>query len=154
MFFETGGGLMPALDESGNNVSVQVFNRLGSLFYIESEGTIEQKVVLKDIAISQDKNGLSVIATLSNIGNVDVTAKGVFNILDTAGQVYARGAFKDVYTLAGDQAPLRGSADASSLKPGAYDFMITLDFEQGGSFLQEASFNVAADGSVSDITLK
>lgn len=149
IFFETGGEDIEKINEEGTIVRIKVLNRLGSLFYVEPEGTIQKAAKLKDISLMHKLNNLIVTAEFINAGNTDITAKGTFNIIDTDGFVYARGAFEEVYTLPGDKAALRSVATATNLKSGAYDIIITLDFQSGGTLVQESKFDVSANGAIS-----
>jgi len=149
MFFETGGEDIETPNEEGTTVRIKVLNRLGALFYIEPEGTIKKAAELKNLGLIHKLNDLIVSADLVNSGNTDITAGGTFNIIDKEGFVYARGAFDEVYTLPGDKAALRSVAASTSLKPGTYDILITLDFQNGGTLVHESQFDISADGAIS-----
>ncbi len=154
MFFETGGGMMEQLDESGNRVAVKVLNRLGALFYIEPEGTIERRGELDKMEAGHRLNDFILSADFVNTGNTDITAQGTLNIFDADGYVYGRAEFEEGYTRPGEKATLRAVASSLDLKPGAYDLIVTLEYEQGGVLTKEASFTFNADGTVSPLTLK
>lgn len=154
MFFETGGGEMPAVDEKGNNVMVKVLNRLGALFYIEPEGTIQKTAEIKNLAATEKLNNLVVAADFVNTGNTDITAKGTFDVIDSYGMVFARGVFDEVYTLAHDKASLESTAKSVDLKAGDYDLLLTIEFENGGNIIKEASFNVSASGVLGPLKIK
>jgi len=154
MFFETGGGELEKLDEQGNTMTVKVLNRLGALFYVEPEGTIQKTAELEGLEISQNLNRLKVSAHLVNTGNTDVAANGTFNIMDFQGYVYARGAFEDVYTLPKDKVTLNATVPSTNLKAGDYDMLITLDFQNGGNLIKEAKFSVESSGAVNSIIMK
>ncbi|MFA5039548.1 MAG: hypothetical protein WC732_07715 [Candidatus Omnitrophota bacterium] len=154
MFFETAGGDIEQDTPEGTTAFIKVLNRVGALFYVEAEGTVEKKAELRNIRINQKLNDFIVSAEFANTGNTDITAQGTFDVLDASGVVYARGAFQEVYTLAGDKASLQASAFSVNLQPGPYDILMTLDFQNGGSLIQEANFTVGARGEVQDIRLK
>lgn len=154
MFFEVGSGNMPAMDPQGNNVMVKVYNRLGALFYISPEGTVVPKAEINKLDLSHNKNNFVVAADFINKGNTDLAGKGTFNVFDAEGYVFLRGTFDDFYTLPGDKAILRASAPSANLKVGAYDVLVTLEYETGGNLAQEATFQVGADESISSVTLK
>jgi P pilus assembly chaperone PapD len=154
MFFETGGGEMEKLDEQGNTMTVKVLNRLGALFYVEPQGTIQKTAELKNLEISQNLNRFNVSAQLINTGNTDIAASGTFNVMDAQGYVYARGEFEDVYTLPKDKALIKAQVPATNLKAGDYDILITLDFQNGGNLIKEAKFSVEPSGAVTSIIMK
>ena len=93
-------------------------------------------------------------ADFLNTGTADIKVKGSLDVLDEAGYVYARGAFDEAYTLPKDKAFLQSKVSSVSLKPGPYDMIMTLEFENGGTLVKEILFTVSADGSISSITPK
>ncbi|MFH0877077.1 MAG: hypothetical protein V1863_02500 [Candidatus Omnitrophota bacterium] len=153
MFFETGGGAIEQPDEQGVNVAIQVLNRLGALFYVEPQGTIDKIAAIKGLDISEKLNDLTVTADFLNTGNTDITASGTFDVIDQEGFVYARGLFEEVYTLGGDKAKLQAKASSVNLRSGDYDLLMTLEFQNGGSLIQEAHFSVSGD-SITSIKIK
>lgn len=154
MFFETGGGDIEEVNDQGNAMTVKVYNRLGALFYVEPEGTIKKTAELKKISLNEKLNDFIVTADFVNSGNTDITASGTFNVIDKDGYVYARGEFDEVYTLPGDKATLNSAVQSTHLKTGKYDMVVTLDFQNGGTLVQEANFSVSPDGAISEVTLK
>ena len=148
MFFETGGGTIEQANEKGESVSVKVYNRLGALFYVEPQGTVKKSGEIKNIKVDQKLNDLTVELDFLNTGNTDITAKGTFNVIDQEGYVYARGEFDPVYTFPDGKAFLRGVANSVSLKSKDYDLVVTLEFENGGSLVREASFRVSSNGVI------
>jgi P pilus assembly chaperone PapD len=154
MFFETGSGDAPMTDAEGNEILVKILNRLGALFYVEPAGTIQKTASLDGLSVEHNRNDLSVSGIFNNTGNADIAAEGTFNVLDAEGYVYARGSFEEFYTLPQDKAPISAVASSVDLKPGRYDILISLEYQSGGAFVQEASFRVGDDGSVSELTVK
>jgi len=154
LFFETGGGEMEKLDESGNVAIVKVLNRLGALFYVEPENSINKSSEIKKIDISQNLNKLTVVVDLLNTGNTDITTRGTFNVMDPQGYVYARGEFGEVFTLPNNNAQLRSVAPMTSLKAGNYDLLINLDYENGGVLIVEANFTVEPSGAIASLQMK
>lgn len=122
LFFETAIG--EGQDEQG--LKVLILGRLGSLFYVRAEGALNKEAVLKDITIKEQKEGFQLSALFKNIGNVDITASGNFNLIDKAGMVFARGEFNQAYTFPQDEVLLKTSWD-KSVTPGIYDLIITMD---------------------------
>lgn len=132
LFFET---MLPKpIVEEG--VGVAVAARLGSLFYVEPEGTIKREIKINDFSVERPQEDLPLMINISfkNSGNVDITATGTFDLIDKTGMVYARGKFNDAFTFPGDNAQLKGYWKEPII-PGKYDLIITLDL---GKALQEA----------------
>lgn len=107
-------------------VSINLALRVASLFYIEPKGTIKRLVAINDIKIEKKKDGFYITADFTNTGNVDITAKSNFFIIDQQGMVYARGDFNDVYTFPADAAILKSSWK-ETIPRGKYDLILTLD---------------------------
>lgn len=110
--------------------------RIGTLFYIEPEGTIKRWAEVKNLALENRKEGkaLGVKLDFSNTGNVDITCKATFHLMDKRGMVAGRGEFNDTYTLPKDEAKLTG-VWKQPLSKGKYDLIITADI---GKSLEEA----------------
>jgi len=154
MFFETGGGDVETVNEEGNTVSVKVLNRLGALFYIEPEKTIQKTAEIRNLSLMTKLNNLILTADFLNTGNTDITASGSLNVIDDQGFVYARGTVDEIYTLPQDKAGISSTAQSVNLKPGEYDLLLTLEFQNEGTLVQEAQFRVSGDGSISSLTVK
>lgn len=122
LFFETIIG--ETKDEQGLNVLI--LGRIGALFYVQPEGTVKKEAILKDIAIKEEEEGFKVTAIFKNIGNVDITAAGNFNLIDKNGLVFARGEFNEAYTLPQDEVFLQAVWE-KKVELGIYDLVITLD---------------------------
>lgn len=122
---------------SEEGVGFGVVVRMGSLFYIEPEGTINRKISLDNFSVEKKSRNLplTVSLNLTNSGNVDITASGTFHIIDNTGMVFARGEFNEVYTFPADKAVLKGEWK-EPLPAGKYDLVITLDL---GKALEEAN---------------
>jgi hypothetical protein len=87
---------------------------------------------------------------------VDVTAGGIYNIINKKGEVYARGQFKDVYTLPQDKANLTAKWK-DEIPQGQYDLIITLDLGKaleemgvgrGPIMAREAQIEIGGNGEV------
>jgi hypothetical protein len=142
---------------SGVNLAI----RIGTLFYVEAEGTIERRAELKNLSVSADGKDkpLSISVDLLNAGNVDITAGGTFNIIDKQGSVYARGEFNEVGTFSGDVAKLTSSW-TKPLPEGIYDLILTINLgktievKRPGTIpviTQEAEIVIDAQGKVISI---
>ncbi len=107
---------------------LSVVIRIGTLFYIEPEGTIKRWAEVKNLTLEnrrKDKS-LGVKLDFSNTGNVDIICKGTFHLMDKLGMVAARGEFNDVYSLPQDNAKLT-AVWKELLSKGKYDLIITAD---------------------------
>jgi len=110
--------------------------RIGTLFYIEPEGTIKRWAEVKGLTLENRRkdNALGISLDFNNIGNVDITCKGTFHLMDKSGMVAARGEFNDIYSLPGEKAKLTAVWPEALLK-GKYDLIVTVDI---GKSLEEA----------------
>lgn len=154
MFFETGGGEMEGVNPSGEQIMVKVLNRLGALFYVEPEGTIQKSAELENLSLTQNLNDFNVSVQLKNTGNTDITAQGTFNVIDKEGFVYLRGEFEEVYTLPGDKAVLKSIVGSENLKSGDYDILLTIEFQNGGALVREAGFSVSPSAQITGISFR
>jgi hypothetical protein len=154
MFFETSLGEME--DEQG--VSVNVMGRLGALFTIEPEGTINREASLRNLSIkgslyseAGSDEELTIQLELENIGNVDIASEGTFYIMDKQGLIVARGELDVSYTLPGDKAILSSlvsKTSPSQVPAGEYDLIITVDLG-GIPKVLEIKLNVDPSGKIS-----
>jgi hypothetical protein len=159
MFFETlfEPPAQLAYTEEEIRTSATLAVRIGTLFYIEAEGTVERQAGLRNLSVSRDKEdkSLSISLDLQNTGNADIAAGGTFNIIDGQGRVYARGEFNDVGTLPGDSAILT-SKWGESLPRGIYDLILTINLGKRAEgsvgrvpvITREAQIEIGADGRV------
>jgi hypothetical protein len=158
LFFET--ILTKPMPEGGVGVSVAV--RLGSLFYIEPEGTIKREISIDNLSLerSSESEPLIVNLSLKNTGNTDITAYGNFDLMDKTGMVYARGKFDEAYTFPGDKAALKGEW-REPISAGKYDLIITLDLGKaleeaemgrGPIIVKEADVEIGSSGEVLSVS--
>jgi hypothetical protein len=145
MFFETALGRQ----QQSEGVAVNVLGRIGSLFYIEPQGTINKACVISNLALNK---GLSqarfeLNADFANTGNVDITATGNYYMIDKKGIVYARGEFNEIYTFPYDKAKLKATWN-EALPSGTYDIVITLNLGGRSSLVKEAQVKVDAYGEI------
>ncbi|MCM8782964.1 MAG: hypothetical protein NC909_01005 [Candidatus Omnitrophica bacterium] len=129
LFFETLLG-KPDLKEG---VGLNIIVRVGTLFYVEPEGTIRRKADIENFSVETEKDKLKISLDLKNSGNVDLTARGTFHIIDQQGRIYARGEFNEVYIFPQDTARMIALWQ-ENIPEGKYDLVITLDL---GKALQE-----------------
>ncbi|MDD5291880.1 MAG: hypothetical protein PHY46_01670 [Candidatus Omnitrophica bacterium] len=144
LFFEAQGGT--AVDSS-TGASVKVYNRIASLFYIEPDGTVEVKAQVSGVNVINSRDGFQIKADFENTGNVDITSKGIFDIIDEEGIVFARGEFNEVYTLPQDKAKISAQSSGAGLMAGKYDLILTFDL--GADILvKEYSIEVSSSGAI------
>lgn len=131
LFFESLLG-KPELKE---NAALGVVVRIGALFYIEPDGSIERLAEVSNFSVQTLKDKpLQINLDFKNTGNVDITCKGTFHIMDKQGMVVARGNFNDSYTFPGEIAKLN-AAWKYAIPKGKYDLIMTFDI---GKALEEA----------------
>jgi len=145
IFFESGLGTA----QTPEGVSVAVAGRLGSLIYLGVEGTVNKLAAVESLTISRkDKNSPAQINFIFvNTGNIDITAKGTYNIIDDKGMVYARGQVPDIYTTQGNEVNVNANF-SSDLPSGNYDFILTLDLGADSSITEERRIQVKDSGLV------
>ncbi|MFC1646411.1 hypothetical protein ACFL2Y_04465 [Candidatus Omnitrophota bacterium] len=144
LFFEVGAGDM--WDEV-KGVMVKVYNRLGSLFYIEPEGTIIREAHVTDFKMKGSPEGFEAEAVFHNIGNVDIDTKGTLDIIDEEGFVFSRASFNQVYTMQQDKAKLLVRVKDANFSRGRYDVILTFDLN-GGILVKEYQIEVSGSGSI------
>jgi hypothetical protein len=147
LFFEVLAG--GAWDDA-KGVMVKVYNRLGSLFYIEPEGAIERKAEVTDFKIQLLPEGYKVEAVFQNTGNVDITAKSTLDIIDAEGFVFSRASFPDIYTMPQDKANMSIADFSTNFSKGIYDAILTIDLD-GEILVKEYQIEVSDTGSITDI---
>jgi hypothetical protein len=156
LFFES--MMSPSEEKSDATVVVPVAVSVGSLFYVEVKDTIVRKAELENLSMkkTEDTKVLDISLDFKNAGNVDITASGNYNIIDSRGVIYARGLFSNVYTLPGDIAKLQATWK-EPIPKGEYDFVITLDLGKaleelgmgrGPVIVKEAAIEVGEQGEV------
>lgn len=144
LFFEVGAG---EIWDEPKGVMVNVYNRLGSLFYIEPEGTIIREANVSDFQISSSTEGYEAEVLFQNIGNVDITGQGNLDIIDAEGFVFARGRFPDVYTMPQDKAKLSLKDSSVNFAKGVYDAILTFDLD-GNIVVKEYQIEVSDSGQI------
>lgn len=121
-------------------VSVNLAVRVASLFYIEPKGSIERKVEISGFKIQKADGKFYATVDLKNSGNVDITSRANFFIIDDKGVAFARGEFNEVYTFPNDSVVMTSSWK-EPLPKGKYDFILTMDISKP---LREAGLPEAA----------
>ncbi len=140
LFFETVIGNMP--NEDG--VSVDVAGRIGSLFVVETKGTVKRdgEIVSLEIAPPEGNKPMEIHTQFKNNGNVHISLEGSFLILDEAGQVRARGELSKLYTFPG-QAVEGTSKWVGRLPAGNYTVIATYNLGKGKSLVEERTLAIA-----------
>lgn len=137
-------------------VSVNLAVRVASLFYIEPKGTIKREARIDELKIAKKEDKFYITVSFTNIGNVDITTKANFFIIDEKGMAYARGEFNDVYTFPGNTAVLTSSWK-ERIPRGKYDLILTVDMgkalREAGlgevpAITKEAQIEIGGDGEV------
>lgn len=138
-------------------VGIDVALRLGLLFYVEAEGTVNREAELSNFSVDKSGEGLEIAVDFKNTGNVDIMPGCTFDIMDAQSSVYARGKFDDVYTFPGDKSRI-SSIWKEPLPNGRYDLILTLDLgkaaeemgvgSRGPVVLKEAEIEIGAGGQL------
>lgn len=145
---------------SKDTASLGVMVRMGALFYIEPEGTIIRSAEVSNFSVERTKDkSLAMSLDLKNTGNVDITCKGTFHIIDKQGLVLARAEFNDTYTFAAETAKLAG-VWKDPLPKGKYDLVFTLDIGKaleelnlgrGPVITKETEIEIGEDGKIEKV---
>ncbi len=139
LFFEAILGV--AKDEEGVNVLVS--GRIGSLFYLEAAGSTVREGRVKEVTLDppQGNRPLEIKTVFENTGDTDITVGGNFLVMDTDGQIHARGDLNRIYTFPGTTEP--GSTQwVGRLSSGAYQVLLTYDLGKGKSLVEEKSLTI------------
>jgi hypothetical protein len=163
LFFETSLGEQPRPGyEEESGVTVQVMGRIGSLFYIEPQGTIDREVKFSNLEAQRSSNSvpLKVSLDLENVGNTDITTAATFHIMDEEGVIYARSEFNPTYTFGGAKAKLVGNWK-DPIPRGKYNLVLTIDIGKaleeeelgrGPIIVKEAQIEIGENGEVIRVT--
>ncbi len=138
IFFETDMGVQ---EVKGMNVKVK--GRVGSLVYVESEGHVNRLGDVTDLKVTLPNKAepLKIEVSFANKGNVDVTAKGTFHIIDQTGNIFVRDKLEEMYTLPGDQIKSVTSW-SGNLEKGEYDLILTYDLGNNQSITKETKLSI------------
>lgn len=147
MFFQSDLGQ----GDGGDGVSVSVVGRIGSLFYVDIEGTANRVAEIDNIRIENFSNNFLFQANFMNKGNTYINAKGSVVVLDQDNMVKIRQEINNIYTLPTDTALIDASV-AEGLPQGKYLLVLTLDIEQEKTpWVREVGFEIDSMGSVRNI---
>lgn len=158
LFFEsTMGGAKPQ-DTIDAMAVVPVAIRVGTLFYIEIEGTQRPSIELSKFSVERADSSepLKVQLDFENTGNIDLTCGGTYDIMDNKNMVYARGEFGNIYTMPKDKASFTAQWK-DAIPKGSYDIIVTLDLgkaweelgiKKGPVLVKEARLEIGDKGEV------
>jgi len=150
MFFQTALG---KVQQEEQGVAVNVVGRIGSLFYVDIEGTIEREARIENVQIENSPDRFLFQTDFINVGNTYINAKGSIVVLDSNNMVKIRHEVNNIYTLPQDSARLSASV-AEGLPQGKYLLVLTLNFEQESTpWVKEIDFEVDAAGNVTNIVV-
>jgi len=158
LFFESIMGETKPEDTIGATAVVPVAIRVGTLFYIETEGGIHPDIELGKFKVERQDNTepFTIDLAFENTGNIDLTCGGTYNLMDDQNMVYARGELSTVYTMPKDKADFVAKWK-ESIPKGSYDLVITLDLgkaweefgvKKGPVLVKEARVEIGANGEV------
>ena len=124
LFFES---MLGAAAKNEQGVTVQYTGRLGSLFEIESAGSVERAGAISRFTLGRpdEDRPLSLSYTFNNTGNVAIRPKAYFNITDGTGRYFGRGEFKPLYTFPG-RSGSTATEWTGALAPGEYTVLLTV----------------------------
>ncbi|MDD5005939.1 MAG: hypothetical protein PHS93_05500 [Candidatus Omnitrophica bacterium] len=151
LFFEVSSGT--TWDEK-KGVMVHVYNRVGSLFHVEPDGTSKKEGRISDFSIKTSKGNIEATAVFQNVGNVEITGRATFDVIDEEGVVFARGEFKEFYTMPDDKAELYARCPLDpklhQIPQGKYDVVLTLDLD-GMLLVKEYQIEVSDTGNITKV---
>jgi hypothetical protein len=132
LFFETSLG---AIEEPKEGVNVVILGRIGTLFFLEAEGSLKRAEIEN---LEAEENRIK--GEFANLGNVVLVAKGNFYIMDENGIVVDRGKIRDFYLFPGDKVSF--SIDIlENIGWGRYTLVASFDLEEGDILVREIDFS-------------
>jgi hypothetical protein len=157
LLFETVIG-EPKLKEAEMGAGIAFALRTASLFYIEVEGTVKSTFSLENLLVrtKPQEKILEISLDFKNTGNVDITAGGLYHIIDKDGLVYARGEFNDVYTFPQDSAKFT-AVWKGTIPQGKYNLVLSINIGKaqeevglgrGPVIVKEAEIEIGENGEV------
>lgn len=135
LFVEKGGGTIEG------RAGVEVIARVGSIFFIETESS-SRASEWKDVRVEAGALKGSVV----NQGNVILTPKGTYYILNSEGLVEARDRLETLYLPPGAEGEFV-IALPNNVAAGAYELILTYDMDGGTSRVLEATLDVSPSGA-------
>ena len=143
LFFETSPGVL----EEGQAV-LRIVQRIGCLFFLESHDKIK-RLEIGDISVVGDV----IQGSFTNSGNVILSPKGIFYVMDAAGLVVDRGTTSEIFLP--PQTSTDFSAEISSdLTQGEYLAVLTFELGDGDVEVREIKFLKKASGAIEVLEIK
>lgn len=141
LFFESTIATAASPDQAG--VSVRYAARLGSLFFVEVEGTVVRQASLENLMVTPPGSSgiLTIAGSLANQGNVPLKCTGTFHLMDSTGLIAGRGELPLQYLSSESEVPVQ-TQWAGSLAPGSYTAILTYDCEEGLIVVEEVPLTV------------
>jgi hypothetical protein len=140
MFFET-----DISDTSADNAEsgVKLKARLGALFSVEAKDSLVCEASVSGLNLNRESSVLKISGNFKNNGNSDIVPRITFDIIDSKGEVYARGKFSDIFTLPQDECRIEAETK-EHLREGNYILVITLNLGRGRPKVMEVPISVGA----------
>ena len=128
---------------------VRVAGRIGSIVYLEAAGLSRREVVLERFEASPPagQHPLRFVATVTNRGSVHATGEGIVNLLNAQGDFVGKQALPQIRVLPNDTRRVE-LAWPSSLAPGRYSAVLTVDFRMAEPLVGEADVTIIAAAEV------
>ena len=127
---------------------VKIVTRLGTLFFIETDWRNKSADVQNIKATAKGLEG-----SFSNKGNIFLTLKGSFYVLNSDGMVEDRGETNKLYLTPGAEGTFKFDF-SDTLAAGTYTAVITFDLKEGTSVVREVDFEKSTDGQVEVIAVR
>lgn len=144
MFFETSLGSM----EKAEGVNVVILGRVGTLFFLETEDSVKEAEI-ENVRVSDT----TIKGDFLNKGNVVITSKGSFYIMDSKGMVLDRGKLADFYLFPEDKGEFRLKI-RKDIPPGRYTIVCSFDLGEGDILVRELDILKESLGSVRILSIR
>jgi len=129
--------------EGERDITVGFAARLGTIVYLETEGSSVKEGEIEGISIRPPSANTPFLLkfTFKNKGNTFLKAEGMLNIMDDDGNLYGRQKFGPIMTLPGDENESKVEW-FGDLEKGEYNAVITLDLGTDMPIVEEEKFQV------------
>lgn len=128
---------------------VRVAGRIGSIVYLEAAGFVRREVVLErfDVLPPAGQQPLRFVTTVTNRGSAHATGEGIVNLLNAQGDFVGKQALPQIRLLPNDTRRVE-LAWPTSLVPGRYQAVLTVDFRMAEPLVAEADITITAAAEV------
>ncbi|MBU0693484.1 MAG: hypothetical protein KKC11_02270 [Candidatus Omnitrophica bacterium] len=130
LFFETALGEIE--EEAGYNV--KVLGRVGSLIFLEAEGSLKQAKI-RNIKTEGDE----IKGEFLNLGDVFINSVSSYFVMDEEGMVLDRGKLEDLFLFPKDKAPFTIPL-LEKIPAGKFSLICTFDLGAGDILVKELDF--------------